>query len=235
MEHLFLLSREGTVLLVLDVQEKCRKIIPRFDAFVGNIIRLILTFQMYDMPIIVTEQYPEGLGGTVRPVRNLFSFLEIVEKIEFAATDNPHFWAQVNAIKPHTVVVCGFETHVCVSHTVIRLLEKGMQVHVVADAVNSRLQINHNVALKKMEKAGANITTTEMCMLELTGKGGTPEFRNILRMIKGRLKIDHNINNPPTDSKPAEAEKIDNKKNGAEASREQDIDSLLDSIDIKNV
>jgi hypothetical protein len=144
---------------------------------------------MYDMPIIVTEQNPVKLGGTVEPVRKLFTFLEVVEKMEFAATDNPHFWPQVNAIKPHTFVVCGVETHVCVNQTVCKLIEKGMNVHVVADAVNSRNVLDHNVGLRKMELAGAHITTTEMCLFELTEKAGTESFKNIQRMVKGRPLI----------------------------------------------
>jgi nicotinamidase-related amidase len=186
MDHSLLLSKKGTVLLVIDVQDKFRKVVPKFDELVGNIVRLVLTFQMYDMPIIVTEQYPAGLGGTVEPIRKLFTFLDVVEKMELAATDNPHFWPQVNARASDTFVVCGIETHVCINQTVIKLLEKGMQVHVVADAVNSRNVLDHNVGLRKMERAGATIATTEMCLFELAEKAGTESFKNIQRMVKGK-------------------------------------------------
>jgi len=189
MDRSLLLSKKGVVLLVVDVQEKFQGAVPRFNEMVGNIVRLVLTFQMYDMPIIVTEQYPAGLGSTVEPVRKLFSFLEVIEKMEFSATDNAHFWPQVNAIKPHTFVVCGLETHVCVNQTVIKLIEKGMQVHVVADAVASRNALDHNVALRKMERAGAIIGTTEMCLFELTEKAGTESFKNIQRMVRGKFAL----------------------------------------------
>jgi len=189
MDRSLLLTKKGIVLLVVDVQEKFRGAIPRFDEIAGNIVRLILTFQMYDLPIIVTEQYPAGLGPTVEPIRKLFSFLEIVEKMEFSATDNAHFWPQVNALKADTFVVCGLETHICVNQTAVKLVEKGMQVHVVADAVASRNVLDHNVALRKMERAGAQIATTEMCMFELTEKAGTESFKNIQRMVRGKLNL----------------------------------------------
>lgn len=184
-----LLSKKGAVLLVIDLQEKFSGAVPRFDEIVANTARLVLTFQMYGMPILVTEQYPAGLGSTVKPVRQLFPFLEIIEKMEFAATENEHFWPRVSALKADTFVVCGIETHVCINQTVIKLIEKGMQVHVVADAVASRNALDHNVALRKMERAGANIATTEMCLFELTEKAGTESFKNIQRMVRGKFSV----------------------------------------------
>jgi hypothetical protein len=106
--------------------------------------------------------------------------------MEFSATDNPHFWAQVNVLKPSTFVVCGIETHVCINQTVIKLIEKGMHVHVVADATGSRRPLDYNVALRKMELAGAHIATTEMCLFELAEKAGTETFKYIQRMVKNK-------------------------------------------------
>ena len=173
-------------MLVIDVQEKFMKAIPRFDDIVDNITKLIMTFQMYNMPIVVTEQYPAGLGATVGRLQGLFRFLEVVEKTEFSATDNPRFWAQVNPLKPNTFVVCGIETHVCINQTVMKLVAGGMQAHVVADATGSRHELDHNVALRRMESAGAHITTTEMCLFELTEKAGTESFKYIQQMVKGK-------------------------------------------------
>jgi nicotinamidase-related amidase len=189
MKPSYLLSKKGTALLVVDVQDKFMPVIPHFDNLVDNMTRLILTFQMYDLPIIVTEQYPAGLGPTIERLRKLFTFLEVVEKTELSATDNPHFWAQANPLKANTFVVCGVETHVCINQTVIKLIEKGMEVHVVADATGSRHALDHNVALRKMELAGAHIATTEMCLFELAEKAGTETFKNIQRMVKGKPSL----------------------------------------------
>jgi nicotinamidase-related amidase len=181
-----LLSKSGTVLVVVDMQDKFAKAISQFDDIIDNVARLIMTFQMYNLPIVVTEQYPAGLGQTVGRIRGLFKFLEVVEKIEFSATDNPRFWAQVNPSNPRTFVVCGIETHVCICQTAIKLVEKGLQAHVVADATGSRRGVDHNIALRKMELAGAHITTTEMCLFELAEKAGTESFKCIQRMVKGK-------------------------------------------------
>jgi nicotinamidase-related amidase len=186
MKPSFLLSKKDTVLLVIDVQDKFTPVIPHFNDLVDNITRLILTFQMYKMPIIVTEQYPQGLGTTVERLRKLFPLLEVVDKTELSATDNPRFWSQVNPLQPKTFVVCGIETHVCINQTVIKLLEKEMEVHVVADATGSRHPLDYNVALRKMELAGAHIATTEMCLFELAEKAGTETFKNIQRMVKNK-------------------------------------------------
>jgi hypothetical protein len=109
-----------------------------------------------------------------------------VEKIEFSATDNPRFWAQANPFNPNAFVLCGIETHVCINQTATKLAEKGLQAHVVADATGSRRALDHNVALRKMELAGARITTTEMCLFELTEKAGTESFKFIQRIVKGK-------------------------------------------------
>jgi nicotinamidase-related amidase len=187
MKHPHLLSQGNTALLIIDMQEKFREAIPRFDGLVENIARCVLTFQMFNMPVLVTEQYPAGLGGTVEPIRKLFTFLEVTEKLELSVTENPHFWAQVNPLNIKTFVVCGVETHVCVNQTALSLIEKGMQVHVVADAVHSRHELDHSIALRKMELAGAHITTTEMCLFELAEKAGTESFKNIQRMVRGKF------------------------------------------------
>src|SRR5271157_2490977 len=127
MKHPYLLSRSNTALLIIDMQEKFREAIPHFDDLVDNIARCVLTFQMFKMPVLVTEQYPAGLGSTVDPIRKLFTFLEVTEKLELSVTENPHFWAQVKPLNIKTFVVCGIETHVCVNQTVLSLIEKGMQ------------------------------------------------------------------------------------------------------------
>jgi nicotinamidase-related amidase len=171
----------------MDMQESMRDWVPRFDDLMNNIAKLVLTFQMFEMPVLVTEQDPATLGNTVEPVRKLFKFLEVTEKMEFAATDNPHFQAQLNPLGVKTFVVCGVETHVSVCQTVLGLLDQGLAVHVVADAVHARHALSHSLALRKMELAGAHIATTEMCLFELAQKADADGFKNIQRMVKGKF------------------------------------------------
>lgn len=188
MKHPHTLSRQGTGLLILDVQEKFGPVIPGFDSLVNNVLRLVFGFQMFDMPILVTEQYPKGLGGTVGKIKKHLKLIETVEKLELSATDNEVFSTRLDALKLGAMVVCGIETHVCVNQTVHGLLASGMCVHVVADAVGSRHTLDHNLGLRKMEKSGALICTTEMCIFELAEKAGTEQFKNIQRMVRPAKK-----------------------------------------------
>jgi nicotinamidase-related amidase len=184
MKHKHTLTKNNTALLVIDVQDKFAPVIPDFDYLVTNVARLVLTFRMFKLPVIVTEQYPDGLGNTVEKVRRQFDVLEVVEKIELAATENKQFMEKVNTAGCDTFVVCGIETHVCVNQTVLGLLERGKTVHVVVDAVASRRAIDHSTGLRKMENAGALATTTETVMFELAERAGTESFKNIQTMIK---------------------------------------------------
>jgi nicotinamidase-related amidase len=170
------------------MQEKFAPAVPRFAAVAQNITRLALSFQMFKMPILVTEQYPKGLGPTVEAVRRLFPAFSAIEKLEFSCTDEPRFITRLHQLGLEAVVICGVETHVCINQTTLGLLQRGYRVHVAADAVASRQDFDHAVALKKMEKSGAIITSTEICMFELAGKAGTEEFKNIQRMVKAAPK-----------------------------------------------
>lgn len=188
MEHPHIVSRTGTGLLVIDMQEKFAPAVTDFDEIVQNVVRLTLAFQMFDMPVIVTEQYPQGLGNTVDLIRKQFSLLEIVEKMHFSCTEDTHFWNQMGKINVESLVVCGVESHVCISQSVLGLLQRGVRVHVVKDAIGSRNPLDGEVAYDKMIQAGAIPATTEMVLFELAQKAGTQSFKNIQRMVKRKLK-----------------------------------------------
>ncbi len=185
--HPFTLTREKTALLVIDMQDKFAPAIPEFDRLTANTVRCILTCQMFSMPVFVSEQYPQGLGNTVSVIRQQFSLLDVIEKTEFSCAGVPQFQRLLNEHKPDTVIITGVETHVCVNQTVLDLIALGIKVHVVADACGSRHTLDHQIALAKMEKAGALIDTTEMVLFELAQKAGTESFKNIQRMVKAKF------------------------------------------------
>jgi nicotinamidase-related amidase len=187
-KHPHTLSRMNTGLLIIDVQEKFQPVIPRFDDVVANIVRLVLTFQMFRMPILVTEQYPKGLGNTVGVIRDQFNLLEVVEKLECACTSNELFMKQLHKSGVKTLVVCGIESHVCVNQTVLGLLHGGYTIHAVADAMGSRNVLDHDMALRKMLAEGAVPSTTEIVLFELAEKGGTEAFKNVQRLVKSKLR-----------------------------------------------
>ncbi|HEY7122305.1 MAG TPA: isochorismatase family protein [Solirubrobacterales bacterium] len=174
------LSPERTTLLVIDVQEGFRKAIPDFDRVAKATATLIEGAEAIGIPVVVTEQYPKGLGETVPEVaEHLPEATEPLDKVCFAATDAEGF----DLGGRNQVLICGIETHVCVNQTTLGLLDAGVEVQVAEDAVGSRFEENKRVGLQKMERAGAVMTTVETALFELLGRAGTDEFKRVQRLI----------------------------------------------------
>ncbi len=173
-----MLRREDSVLVVVDVQEAFRKVIGDFEDVARKTGTLVEGARILGVPAIVTEQYPKGLGHTVEEVG--LDGEPVLEKTVFAASCADGFDLGGRG----QAVVCGIEAHVCVHQTVEDLAAKGVEVHLVADAVASRDPANKAVALERAERAGAVPTTVEMALLELCGRAGTDEFKAVQRLIK---------------------------------------------------
>jgi len=176
-----LLERDRTALLVIDVQEAFRKAVSDFDAVAGAAATLVRGFRVLDLPVVVSEQYPAGLGRTVPEVREaLGDNAPVLEKTVFAAS-------QAEGFELHgrrQALVCGIESHVCVNQTVHDLIAAGIEVHVARDAVSSRTTDNRDLGLRKMEGYGAIVTSVETALLELVGRAGTNEFKRIQALIR---------------------------------------------------
>jgi nicotinamidase-related amidase len=172
------LRRDEAALVVVDVQEAFRKAVPDFDEVAQKTGKLVEGARILGVPIVVTEQYPKGLGNTVDEVG--LNGEQVLEKTVFAAScaDGFDLGGRSQAI------VCGIEAHICVHQTVEDLLGKGVEVHLVADAVASRDPANRAVALERADTAGAVPTTVEMALLELCGRAGTDEFKQVQGLIK---------------------------------------------------
>lgn len=173
------LDRERTAVVVVDVQEAFRPAVLDFESVAHNSGVLVEGAQTLNLPVIVTEQYPRGLGKTVPEVAEKLDGLETLEKTVFSAAEAEGFDLQGR----DQALVCGIETHVCVSQTVHDLLERGVEVHVAADAVTSRSEQNRRLGLEKMEHSGAVITSVETALFELLGRAGTEEFKTIQKLI----------------------------------------------------
>lgn len=176
-----LLAREDTALVVVDIQEGFRSY-ASFAAVAEGASRLVRAARILDVPRIVSEQYPKGLGHTAPEVGLQEDGQEgerPIEKTVFSAAraDGFELGERTQAI------VCGIETHVCVSQTVHDLLAAGVEVHVPADAVGSRHEIDYERGLERMERAGAVVTTVEAALFELLGRAGTPEFKAVQKLI----------------------------------------------------
>ena len=175
-----MLRRDSTLLVVVDAQEAFRPAVLDFDRVITNTAVLIQGARALDVPVVVTEQYPKGLGRTVPEVAEHLNGVEPIEKTCFSA-------AAADGFDPggrEQVLVCGIESHVCVSQTAHDLLERGLEVHVARDAVTSRTEENREVGLRKMEHAGAVITSVEAALFELLGAAGGDEFKTVQRLVK---------------------------------------------------
>lgn len=174
------LDPERTALVVVDVQEAFRKAIPDFDRVANATATLIEGAEAIGIPIVVTEQYPKGLGETVPEVADhLPDGTKPLEKVCFSATDAEGF----DLGGRDQALVCGIETHVCVNQTTLALLDSGVEAQVAEDAVGSRFEQNKRVGLHKMERAGAVMTSVETALFELLGKAGTDEFKQVQQLI----------------------------------------------------
>lgn len=174
------LGRENATLVIIDVQEGFRNAIEGFDGVVAATAALARAAAILDLPVILTEQYPKGLGTTVPEVaQELPEGIEPLEKTVFSAVGAEGF----NLAGKRQAIVCGVESHVCVSQTVLGLLDHGVEVHVVEDAVGSRSAANCELGLTKAERAGAWRTSVEMALFELLGEAGTPEFKAVQRVV----------------------------------------------------
>jgi nicotinamidase-related amidase len=174
------LDSERTALLVIDVQEGFRRAIPQFDRITKATATLIDGAEAIGIPVVVTEQYPKGLGETVPEVaEHLPEGTRPLEKVVFSAAEAEGFDLEGR----DQALVCGIETHVCVNQTALDLLADGVDVQVAEDAVGSRTDENKRVGLQKMERAGAEITSVETALFELLGRAGTDEFKRVQKLI----------------------------------------------------
>jgi nicotinamidase-related amidase len=175
------LDRERTALVVVDVQEAFRKAIPDFDRVAEASATLVEGADALGLPIVVTEQYPKGLGSTVPEVaEHLPDSVRPVEKVRFSAAEADGFDLGGRG----QALVCGIEAHVCVNQTVLDLIDDGVEVHVAGDAVASRTAENRELGLHKAERAGAVLTSVETALFELLGGSDAPEFKQVQELVK---------------------------------------------------
>jgi len=174
------LDRDRAALVVVDVQEAFRPAVLDFERVAQNAAVLVQGAQILGLPVVATEQYPKGLGHTVPEVAEHLDGVEPLEKVCFAATDADGF----DLDGRDQAIVCGIESHVCVSQTAHGLLDRGLEVHVARDAVSSRSEENRELGLHKMESAGAIVTSVETALFELLGAAGSDEFKQVQGLVK---------------------------------------------------
>jgi nicotinamidase-related amidase len=172
------------VLLIVDIQERLAIVMQERDRVVKNTQHLIELAKMTAMPVVVTEQYPKGLGRTVPELRSALPENAPIEKISFDCCGQAGFLEELKAHNKKTVIMAGMETHICVLQTCIGLLRAGVNVHLVQDAVCSRTEENWRTGIELMRDAGAVVTCTETVLFQLLKVAGTEEFKKISQRIK---------------------------------------------------
>ncbi len=179
-----MLDRNSVALLVIDFQEKLLPKILNGDCVVRQAVKLIQFARTLALPVLVTEQYPKGLGRTVEPVAKELGAIEPMEKTAFGCLGDAAIAAAVANTGRKQLLLTGIETHVCVMQTALSALEKDYEVFVPRDAVGSRLEAEYDAGLHRLERAGVELVTTEMALFEILREAGTAEFKQTLPLIK---------------------------------------------------
>jgi nicotinamidase-related amidase len=180
----FMLKRDDSLLVIVDIQERLAVAMTEKERVFTNSLHLIESAKLLGVPLLITEQYPKGLGPTVPEVRNAVQTYAPIEKITFSCCGEKFFMEAVQETEKKQIILVGMETHVCVLQTCIDLLQNGYFVHVVSDAICSRTKQNYKTAIECMRDAGAVITCTETVLFQLLVKAGTEEFKAISKRIK---------------------------------------------------
>ena len=178
------IKREDAVLVAIDSQQKLMPAMYDPKTLEDKIIRLITGLKALQVPAVVTQQYTKGLGPTIPPVAEALGEFEPIEKSEFSACGCAAFMEALEKTGKKTVILTGIEAHICVEQTALDLLEKGYQVALVADCVQSRDAENTKITLRRLIHSGAIVTSYESVLYELLQTSKAPEFKAISAAVK---------------------------------------------------
>lgn len=183
MDRLGIIDRNRTAFIMVDVQDRLLTAMQENTALIANVNRLVESAKILGIPLIVTEQYPKGLGGTSAGIALPQDAIPI-EKISFSCFGSDDFRERLHHLKRDTLVIFGTEAHICVLKTALDALKEGHVVHVVSDAISSRKTGDWRLGVERMRQAGAFIVSTEMVIFQLIDKAGSEEFKAISRLLK---------------------------------------------------
>jgi nicotinamidase-related amidase len=178
------ISREKSAGLVIDIQERLFPFIYENAQVLENTTTLIMGLKAVGIPILVTQQYTKGLGSTLPQLKEALGTEKFIEKMAFSCCDDVAFMEELRLLGSRFVIVAGIESHVCVLQTTIDLLENNFLPVVVEDCISSRKLNDKMMAVARMRSEGAIITTYESLLFEVLRYSGTPEFREISKLVK---------------------------------------------------
>jgi len=178
-----IIDRNDAAFIMIDIQEKFLPVIHNIEEVINYSKILVKSSEILGIPLVVTEQYPKGLGKTIDNME-LRNGQDIIEKISFDCFGCDDFVESLQSLGKKTLVIFGIEAHVCVLQTCLHAIYKNYEVHLVADAVSSRTKRNRELAIKRMRQSGVFIASTEMILFQLLKQAGTDEFKAISKLVK---------------------------------------------------
>ncbi|HBI64048.1 MAG TPA: hydrolase [Clostridiales bacterium] len=178
------LKREDTAILIVDYQEKLMPAMHNKDAFIPRTCMLLQGLKALDIPMIVSEQYPKGLGSTVPEIKEVLGVAPVLPKTTFSCLDDEAIRAAIEATGCGTILICGAEAHICVLQSAMDLIAMGKKAVLVEDCLGSRKAHDMEISLRRAEQEGVLLTTAEAVLFELLGKGSGATFKTISKLVK---------------------------------------------------
>jgi nicotinamidase-related amidase len=180
----FFINEQDTALLIIDIQDKLAAAMKHKEQVVSNTLHLIELAKLLSIPILLTEQYPKGLGPTVTEIQEALPAYGPFEKLSFDCCQEAGFLEKIASLGKKKLLLTGMEAHICVLQTCLGLMKEGFSVQVIQDAVCSRTKLNFNTGITFMDRAGAVITCTEIVLFQLLRMAGSENFKIISKRIK---------------------------------------------------
>ena len=180
------LNTKNSLILIIDIQEKLKAAVFNGDSVTNRAKILSKAAEILDLPVVVTEQYPKGLGNTISEIKENLNTenTKIFEKKSFNALTEPEIKKAIKNCGRKNIIVCGIETHICVYQTAAAFINSGYNVTLAADCCGSRSEYEHNMAINNMRTENIKIKTTEMILFELLKTAAHPNFKEIQNLIK---------------------------------------------------
>ena len=177
------ISKRQTALLIMDAQAKIINPIKNRDLILENIYKLLKAYEILGQNMYISEQNPLKLGSTVEKLLPKTDF-KVFEKMDFSVANNQQLNNELSINKIKQLIICGFETHICIQQSVLGFLKNNFKVYIAADSMSSRKRIDHDIAVMRMQSEGVIVSTSEAIIFELCETSSRIEFKNISNIIK---------------------------------------------------
>lgn len=179
-----MLKPENSMLIVIDIQGNLYQAMHEKESLLENLKKVIKGSQVFDLPILVTEQIPTKIGPTITEIAQLITGITPIPKAHFSCCGDEGFASKLKKIKRGQILMTGIEAHVCVYQTTLDLIEQGYEVHLITDCISSRTELNKNVAIERLVESGAKRSSTEIALFELMKVAAGETFSQMIKIVK---------------------------------------------------